>query len=298
VTKETLGSSPVARRGTTSLASIDAKSSQHGSANDPSVPSPTPRKTSSPEVQLLSYFCEIMSAARYRDWTSGAIISDMNFNLVTCDREGAIKSAPTSLGTADGVDIFSRWVLAVGSGPLAKSGFSNMFGSTAGEIDGVDFSIPDSAKRTSEGAIQLKFGKRHYQQYGAFGRGTTLYCVDITKGDETILGVCKISWPAASRESEHDLIQQARTVDPNHLPEVVFSWDIEASDLPSRTLRSRCPQAALKYEPKVLRIVAFPFYAPIHELEGDEFLAAFWDVMLCTSHLILGDQPLTTFQVM
>jgi Fungal protein kinase len=199
--KETAGSSPFSRHGTTPLASTDTNSPRHSSANEPFAPSSPPRKTSSPELQLLSYFCEVMSVARYRDWTSGVIISDMDFSLVTCDREGAIKSAPVSLGTADGVDIFSRWVLAVGSGPLAKSGFSNIFGNTAGKIDGVTFTIPDNAKCASEGGVQLKFGKLRYQQYGAFGRGTTLYCVAITKGDETIPGVCKISWPAASRES-------------------------------------------------------------------------------------------------
>jgi hypothetical protein len=54
-------------------------------------------KTLSPDARLLGYFYEVMSGGRYRDWTSGDIISGMDLSLVICDREGAIKSAPTSL---------------------------------------------------------------------------------------------------------------------------------------------------------------------------------------------------------
>jgi hypothetical protein len=197
-------------------------------------------------------------------------------------------SAPTSLGTEEGATIFSKWVLAIGSGTLKQSGFANIFGEAAGQLDGIDFSIPDDAKRPSKEAIRLKFGKQHYQQYGAFGRGTTVYRADITMGDKNIQGVCKISWPAASRDSEYDLIQQARVVDPDHLPQVICSWDIEETNLPSRMLRRDCPHAAVEHEPRVLRIVVFPFYSPIHELKGEEFLATLWDIILCTSYLIYG----------
>jgi hypothetical protein len=285
--KKVSRSSSVVEGHTPPLASKASSRSQNGDARNSSALHAS-RKTLSPEVQLLSYFCEVMSAGRYRDWTPGAIINGMEFSLVACDREGAIKSAPTSLRTADGVDIFARWVLAVGSAALTEAGFSNIFRQSAGEIEGVDFSVPSNAKRASEGSIQLKFGKQHYQQYGAFGRGTTLYCVDITMGNKNLPGVCKISWPAATRENECDLIQQAREVDPIHVPEVICAWDVEESVLPSRTLRSQCTKAAVEHERRVLRVVVFPFYGPIHELEGDEFVAAFWDVMICTPDLTSG----------
>jgi Fungal protein kinase len=280
--KKIPGSSSIAEHG---VIPSSSNHSQENNANESFVPPLAPRKSLPPEIQLLSYFCEVMSAARYRDWTSGAIISGLDFSLVTCDREGAIMSAPTSLGTEEGATIFSKWVLAIGSGTLIQSGFANIFGEIARQLDGLDFSIPDHAKRTSRSPIRLKFGK---QQYGAFGRGTTVYRVDVTIGDESIQGVCKISWPAASRDSEYDLIQQARVVDPDHLPEVVCSWDIKESNLPSRMLRQDCPETAVEHEPRVLRIVVSPFYGPVHELRGDDFLAAFWDAMLCTSYLIYG----------
>jgi hypothetical protein len=201
-------------------------------------------------------------------------------SLVSHDYEGAVQSAWIHLQTQEGFGLFFRWVLLVGSRTLEQWGFSSDFGPSGSWIEGTTFNVPEHAKSECEDTIQLTFGKQRHWSNCLFGPGT-FYNVDFTTGKGTTAGVCKISWPPVDQGNVHCPIQQAQMIDPVHLPEVTCAWCVDKRDLPSRKLRPHCTSTVANWQKRYLQIVLLPIYPPIYELEGEEFLVAFWDVMRC-----------------
>jgi hypothetical protein len=141
-----------------------------------------------------------------------------------------------------------------------------------------------------------------FHQHGLIGRGTCVVraiCLPAGGGDNAEEGnnarandlwrgnlVVKFSWPSATRLSEPDIINAARVRAIqhgdawvlNHLPEVLYSEDIDWSLLSPELIK----QLGDKYEKRVLRIMVLEELSPITDrTTAAELAQSFREIFRC-----------------
>ena len=171
-------------------------------------------------------------------------------------------------------------------------------------FDGLELKLNDGTR--------LELGSTVFHHHGIIGRGTCVVqakCIRKRKGNGADDGawdgplIVKLSWPAKSRMSENNIIQQARNAANNdehcwvlkQLPDVLHAKD-QYVNLLSQALIGRM---GAKYEDCVLRIVVQEELYPITEQMATNDLAqsfceAFWCMypsntyFVTIHHLVIG----------
>jgi hypothetical protein len=154
--------------------------------------------------------------------------------------------------------------------------------------------IFDSLELKLSDGTRLLLGSTVFHQHGIIGRGTCIVqAKHVEKGkysgtDDAWDGplIVKLSWPAKSRLSEHDIIEKARNAaDHNehrwvlkHLPKVLHAEDRQVNLL-SRDLIDRMGD---EYEERVLRTMVQEELSPITERTAAVDLAqSFCEIFKC-----------------
>jgi hypothetical protein len=150
------------------------------------------------------------------------------------------------------------------------------------------------------GAVDLKFNltsDEHITHFGSCGRATAVFPVEsvallalapqlphYNPHNPTGKLVAKLYWPEEGRESEVDILQKVYEIAKkdeegkvkHHFPELVWSRMFE--DTSAANIRR-----ALDAEKgrRVFCIIVFRELLPITKLSGDEFLSAWWQIVVC-----------------
>ncbi|KIK35988.1 hypothetical protein CY34DRAFT_95210, partial [Suillus luteus UH-Slu-Lm8-n1] len=157
------------------------------------------------------------------------------------------------------------------------------------------------------GVVDLKFnlesGKRT-THFGLRGRATTVFPVDSmalsalvpqlphdNPHNPTDKLVAKLYWPEEERESEADILQKVYEIAKNdkegkvklHVPEMVWSHKFE--DTSTANIRRALGIDDAKKGRRVFYMIVFRKLDPIMNLNGKEFLKAWWQTVEC--HYVL-----------
>ncbi|KAG1840485.1 hypothetical protein DFJ58DRAFT_689182 [Suillus subalutaceus] len=150
------------------------------------------------------------------------------------------------------------------------------------------------------GDVDLKFDLKsdtRTTHFGLRGRATNVFSVqskylsdqkkrDICGNDTNEL-VAKLYWPEERRQSEDEILQNVYAIASKestvkgHVPDMVWfhRFDETSTAKIRRSLGIQDPDA--ERGSRVLYIIVFRKLVPITSLSGDEFLSAWWQVVLC-----------------
>ncbi|KAG1748446.1 uncharacterized protein EDB91DRAFT_1047965, partial [Suillus paluster] len=161
--------------------------------------------------------------------------------------------------------------------------------------------------RDADGDVDLKFDLTPGQcttHYGLRGRATTVFPVESKELSDRLAKrereghrsenpteelVAKLYWPEESRESEAEILKKVQKIaesEPDvqgHVPEVVWFHKFEGTS--TAKIRTALGMDDAKRGSRALYIIVFKKLLPITTLSGDEFLAAWWQVVRC--HYVL-----------
>lgn len=236
--------------------------------------------TRSSYVQLMGYSREMLP---FRNWALGALLDGPRMSLVTFDREGAIISDTNHILRPNGFHAFIDWFTKLATRTKEAWGFNPLIDPPSPTTKTLTIAIPEHAKPFYPKGKTVQLQDDGPAHYTVFGRCTEVYRGSILSDDGKVLQndvACKISWPSSTRQSECELIELARTVNSVNTPEIHCSWD-QHTQLPSQLLRQLCPRKSSSTETRTLRIIVMPWYFPIYELKGDQFLTTFTEIMRC-----------------
>ena len=119
---------------------------------------------------------------------------------------------------------------------------------------------------------ELKLGSCIHSEYCLLGRATSVYDIERPDGCKVDL-VIKFSWQVTKRRREDIAIRIARSVDPEHSPEI-YGQAIAADETPSKKLIDVCPDSHRSSRPvenRELRVLLMRKYSPVEELDDGEF---------------------------
>ena len=97
--------------------------------------------------------------------------------------------------------------------------------------------------------------------------------------------VAKLYWPEESRESESDILKKVYEIAQNerqvkdHVPEMVWAHKFE--DTSTAKIRKALGIDDAEVGSRALYIIVFRKLVPITTLSGDDFLRAWWQVVVC-----------------
>ncbi|KAG2034120.1 hypothetical protein BDR03DRAFT_965888 [Suillus americanus] len=150
------------------------------------------------------------------------------------------------------------------------------------------------------GDVDLKFDLKsdtRTTHFGLRGRATNVFSVqskylsdkktrDICDNDTNEL-VAKLYWPEERRQSEDEILQNVYDIASKestvkgHVPDMVWfhKFDETSTTKIRRSLGVQDPDA--ERGSRVLYIIVFRKLVPITSLSGDDFLSAWWQVVLC-----------------
>jgi hypothetical protein len=161
------------------------------------------------------------------------------------------------------------------------------------------------------GEVDLKFdltSRKHTTHFGLRGRATTVFPVEskalldrvsrlphYNPRNPTNELVAKLYWPEEERDSEADILQRVYEIAKkdeegkvdHHVPEMVWSHKFEYTS--TANIRSALGIDDAKKGRRVFYMIVFRKLLPITNLNGKEFLKAWWQTVecMCSSFYIL-----------
>jgi hypothetical protein len=149
------------------------------------------------------------------------------------------------------------------------------------------------------GEVDLKFdlaSNKRTTHFGLRGRATTVFPVESAAllalvpqlphhnpHNPTDKLVAKLYWPEEERESEADILQKVYKIAnedvEHHVPEMVWSHKFE--DTSTANIREALEIDDAEKGRRVFYIIVFRELLPITKLSGDEFLKAWWQIVVC-----------------
>ncbi|KAK0209753.1 hypothetical protein IW262DRAFT_1498223 [Armillaria fumosa] len=249
-----------------------------------------PKNKEDPQLQCARYAMEVLSSARFRTHSIGALIGGTLLQMQYYDRSSIIISQEIDMGK----DPESFIAMLIG---LLDSRSKSMEhrDDTATLFEGRKLTL----KKADGTPVVFTLGKMIFRQPGIIGRDTCV--VEATaedceewKGMETVV---KISWQAISRPSETDFMNDVKkAVDKDsalyhwvadHLPNILLSEDFKmAEDSPQARLKEYLDAASyadgnsFQYESRVCRIMVQEKLYPITSLrEPRHYAQGIFDIL-------------------
>jgi len=188
-------------------------------------------------------------------------------------------------------------LLAIQRMPYAEWGYDRVFEPKPGFAGEVR--VPDEDMGEVDLTFDLKSDKRT-THFGLRGRATTVFPVKSKKlsalvptlphhnpHNTTNELVAKLYWPKEERESEAEILQKVYKIADedeegkvkHHVPEMVWSHKFE--DTSTAGIRRTLGLQDAERGSRVLYIIVFRKLDPITDLSEDEFLSAWWQIILC-----------------
>jgi len=151
------------------------------------------------------------------------------------------------------------------------------------------------------GSVDLKFivdTEDRTTHYGLRGRATNVFPVESKRLSQLMQQhpsenssnemVAKLYWPEEARESEADILRKVQEFAEDypddvkgHIPEMV--WFHKFDETSTANIRKTLGIDDPERGSRVLYIIVFRKLLPITSLKGDDFLRAWWQVVVCTS---------------
>ncbi|KAG1774509.1 hypothetical protein EV702DRAFT_1280603 [Suillus placidus] len=246
-----------------------------------------------PVVQNGLYAAEMFAAyfAR-RSVISYVVENDMIYTWYF-DRQGAIQCS--GINFVQDLPRFMVLLLAMQRMPYAEWGYHTLPEVvSSGEIRVEDEKI---------GAVDLKFNltsDERITHFGLRGRATTVFPVEsvalsalvpqlphYNPHNPTDKLVAKLYWPEEERESEPDILQKVYEIAKkdeegkvkHHVPELV--WSHKFGDTSTANIRRALGIDDAEPGRRVFYIIVFRQLEPITKLNGDDFLSAWWQIVVC-----------------
>ena len=253
------------------------------------------------EVQLARTVAKVMSNSSDRTFAFGTIISGTWIRLTYYSRTAYIISKPFDL-VRDPIT-FSLLLILFSKQPLEKLGFDanmsycNPFDSKAERKVKAKLDPVEGGGNGFElgPETELKLGGCIHIEHCLTGRATAVYNIERPEGCEVDL-VIKFSWHGKKRRREDIAIRIARSVDPEHSPEI-FGQAILADETPTKGLISACPpidghHPSEPIEEHEVRVLLMRKYNAIEELNDDEFCDVLPQFSTCKCTMDSDNMPI------
>ena len=246
------------------------------------------------EVQLANYMAEVMSSFSDRTYAFGAIVHGTEMRLTYYSR--------TTYVISDAFDIvkdpvtFSLMLILFSKQPLEKLGFNEEMGYCNPFNTKAERKLKLALNPILDGGenfelkpgTELKLGSCIHSEYCLLGRATSVYDIERPDGCKVDL-VIKFSWQVTKRRREDIAIRIARSVDPEHSPEI-YGQAIAGDKSPSQRLIDACPadhRPSRLVEERELRVMLLRKYNSVEELTDDgDFCRIAIQFTNCKSSLI------------
>ncbi|KAG1901769.1 uncharacterized protein F5891DRAFT_1144295 [Suillus fuscotomentosus] len=250
-----------------------------------------------PIVQNGLYVAEMFAAHIARQHVISFIVNNDYIYIWFCDRETTIQGAAINF-----LQDLPRWLvllLIMQRMGYEQWGLNRVFEPEPGfsgkvmiEDDQIDLELDVKSKE-------------RVTHFGIRGRATTVFPVksealsdrqrDPRFPNESSELVAKLYWPEETRQSEPDILKEVYKIaqtDPDvrgHVPELVWFHEFkETSTSKIRVALGLKDAEQAEQGSRVLYIIVFRKLIPITTLSGDEFLAAWWQVVKCHRALWKG----------
>ena len=251
-------------------------------------------------LQCASYALEMLSHGGLRSHVISALVTDDAIQLLYYDRSIIIVSRPVNF--LEDPSRFVAMLHAIAKLTLPQLGYADVIKpaplldnprQTTNIFDGLELHLNDGTR--------LLLGSTIFHQHGIIGRGTCVVRARrVEKGKDNGADddawnrplIVKLSWPAKSRISENDIIEQARNAADHdehrwvlkHLPKVLHAEDRHFNPL-SRALIDRMGD---EYEERDLRIMIQEELSPItRRTVAVDLAQSFREIFKCTySHSV------------
>ncbi|KAG1768849.1 hypothetical protein EDD22DRAFT_843893 [Suillus occidentalis] len=259
--------------------------------NDEKGPPKEPLKIH-PVLHNGLYAAELFAAHIVRQSVITYIVEDDMIYLWYFDRQDAIQCS--GINFVQDLPRFMVLLLAVQRMPYAEWGYNRLFelvDESSGEV------------RVDIGEVDLTFdlkSDKRVTHFGLRGRATTVFPVE-SKALSALMPtlphhnphnptselVAKLYWPEEERESEAEILQKVYDIAEKdtegkvkyHVPEMVWSHKFE--DTSTAHIRTALGLKDPERGRRVLYIIVFKKLDPITDLSEDEFLSAWWQIILC-----------------
>ncbi|KAG1805113.1 uncharacterized protein HD556DRAFT_1437275 [Suillus plorans] len=250
-----------------------------------------------PIVQNGLYVAEMFAAHIARQHVISFIVNNDYIYIWFCDRETTIQGAAINF-----VQDLPRWLvllLIMQRMGYEQWGLNRVFEPEPGFLGKV---MIEDAQIDLELDVKSKERVTHF---GIRGRATTVFPVksEALSGlqrDPCFLNespelVAKLYWPEETRQSEPDILKEVYKIaqtDPDvrgHVPELVWFHKFkETSTSKIRVALGLKDAERAEQGSRVLYIIVFRKLIPITTLSGEEFIAAWWQVVKCHRALWKG----------
>ncbi|KIK40988.1 hypothetical protein CY34DRAFT_806585 [Suillus luteus UH-Slu-Lm8-n1] len=268
--------------------------------NDGKEPPKEPLKIH-PVLHNGLYAAELFAAHIVRQSVITYIVEDDMIYLWYFDRQDAIQCS--GINFVQDLPRFMVLLLALQRMPYAEWGYNRLFE----PVDGLsgEVRVPDEDIGEVDLTFDLKSDKR-VTHFGLRGRATTVFPVK-SKALSALMPtlphhnphnptselVAKLYWPEEERESEAEILQKVYDIAEKdtegkvkyHVPEMVWSHKFE--DTSTANIRTALGLKDAERGRRVLYLIVFKKLDPITDLSEDEFLSAWWQIILC--HYALWD---------
>ncbi|KAG2102560.1 uncharacterized protein F5147DRAFT_615986 [Suillus discolor] len=252
-----------------------------------------------PIVQNGLYVAEMFAAHIARQHVISFIVNNDYIYVWVCDRETTIQGAAINF-----VQDLPRWLvllLIMQRMGYEQWGLNRVFEPEPGFSGKVMVEVEDTQ-------IDLELdvkSKERVTHFGIRGRATTVFPVksealsglqrDPRFPNESSELVAKLYWPEETRQSEPDILNEVYKIaqtDPDvqgHVPELVWFHKFkETSTSKIRVALGLKDAERAEQGSRVLYIIVFRKLIPITTLSGEEFIAAWWQVVKCHRALWKG----------
>ncbi|KAG2745719.1 hypothetical protein P692DRAFT_201774918 [Suillus brevipes Sb2] len=242
-----------------------------------------------PVVQNGMYAAEIFAAHFARQSVISYVVENDIIYTWYFDRQGAIQCSGINF-----VQDFPRFMvllLVMQRMPYAKWGHHTL----PELVSSAEIRVHDKKL----GEVDLKFdlaSNKRTTHFGLRGRATTVFPVESAAlsalvpqlphhnpHNPTDKLVAKLYWPEEERESEADILQKVYKIAnedvEHHVPEMVWSHKFE--DTSTANIREALEIDDAEKGRRVFYIIVFRELLPITKLSGDEFLKAWWQIVVC-----------------
>ncbi|KAG2135350.1 uncharacterized protein EDB93DRAFT_1170796 [Suillus bovinus] len=252
-----------------------------------------------PVVQNGLYAAEMFAAHFARQSVISYVVENDIIYTWYFDRQGAIQCS--GINFVQDLPRFMVLLLAMQRMSYAEWGYHTLpeFVSS-GEVRVDDKKI---------GVVDLKFNltsDERITHFGLRGRATTVFPVEsvalsalvpqlphYNPRNPTDKLVAKLYWPEEERESEADILQKVYEIAKKdeegkvkyHVPELVWSQVFE--DTSTANIRRALGIDDAETGRRVFYIIVFRELRPITKLSGEDFLSAWWQIVIC--HYALWD---------
>jgi hypothetical protein len=212
------------------------------------------------------------------------------------DRQDAIQCS--GINFVQDLPRFMVLLLAMQRMPYAEWGYNRLF-KPVEKLSG-EVRVPDENIGEVDLTFDLESDKR-VTHFGLRGRATTVFPVK-SKALSALMPtlphhnphnptselVAKLYWPEEERESEAEILQKVYEIAEKdtegkvkyHVPEMVWSHKFEETS--TANIRTALGLKDAERGKRVLYIIVFKKLDPITGLSEDEFLSAWWQIVLCT----------------